>query len=61
MATSPIVLRSQAGIKRDGTKFDGEFYTRLIAVVRFRVAECEIRDDPVDEKEVISIFNFNRA
>ncbi len=27
MATSPIVLRSQAGIKRDGTKFDGEFYT----------------------------------
>lgn len=23
----PIILRSQPGIKRDGTKFDGEFYT----------------------------------
>ena len=27
MTTSPMVLRSQPGIKRDGTKFDGEFYT----------------------------------
>ena len=25
--TSPMILRSQPGIKRDGTKFDGEFYT----------------------------------
>lgn len=25
--TTPIVLRSQPGIKRDGTKFDGEIYT----------------------------------
>lgn len=27
MSTNPIVLRSQSGIKRDGTKFDGDFYT----------------------------------
>lgn len=27
MVATPIILRSQAGIKRDGTKFDGEFYT----------------------------------
>jgi len=27
MPTSTIVLRSNAGIKRDGTKFDGDFYT----------------------------------
>lgn len=27
MAATPIVLRSQPGIKRDGTKFDGDFYT----------------------------------
>ena len=26
-ATSTVILRSQPGIKRDGTKFDGEFYT----------------------------------
>ena len=25
--TSPVILRSQPGIKRDGTKFDGDFYT----------------------------------
>lgn len=25
--TSPLILRSQPGIKRDGTKFDGDFYT----------------------------------
>lgn len=25
-ATTPIVLRSQPGIKRDGTKYDGDFY-----------------------------------
>ncbi len=27
MATTPSVLRSQPGIKRDGTRFDGDFYT----------------------------------
>jgi hypothetical protein len=27
MATSTVVLRSQPGIKRDGTKYDGDFYT----------------------------------
>lgn len=27
MATMPQVLRSQPGVKRDGTRFDGEYYT----------------------------------
>lgn len=27
MAESPIVIRSQPGIKRDGTQFEGDFYT----------------------------------
>lgn len=27
MATTPSVLKSQPGIKRDGTRFDGDFYT----------------------------------
>lgn len=27
MPVSPVILRSQPGIKRDGTKFDGEIYT----------------------------------
>lgn len=27
MASSPTILRSNPGIKRDGTRFDGEFYT----------------------------------
>lgn len=27
MATKPMVLRSQPGIKRDGTRYDGDFYT----------------------------------
>ena len=26
MATQPVVVRSQAGIKRDGTRFEGDFY-----------------------------------
>lgn len=27
MPSTTVILRSQAGVKRDGTKFDGEFYT----------------------------------
>lgn len=27
MPTTPVILRSQPGIKRDGTMFDGDFYT----------------------------------
>lgn len=26
MATTPVIIRSQPGIKRDGTKFEGDFY-----------------------------------
>jgi hypothetical protein len=26
MATSPVIIRSQPGIKRDGTRFEGDFY-----------------------------------
>lgn len=26
MATTPVIIRSQAGIKRDGTRFEGDFY-----------------------------------